>query len=282
MRSGDGGTKKRGQSSGGPCGGQGAEKSAAKLAVRGHGASGSFWIGGVGLGDANPVVGKGRVEGRELDFWHVARDAVFCGDGATCAGTHGGALLGGGGDVAGEAVGIIGSRIVNERFVRIVAGNASDASVALGPTATVFEAVRGKADVESVSGIQMGRDDVLPSAMAGTAKVDGIDAGQIRGIENEAGTEFLGLGGSRGDMLRTGAVAGFAIHTEHRFGGIELIAHDGGSGVAGEARARFFDRHCAASGRQKSGRPKGRGARSDVEGLQSGEEAEAAFVKGVA
>lgn len=76
--------------------------------------------------------------------------------------------------MTGEAVRIVGSRIVNERFVWIVAGNASDASVARGPTAAVFEAIRRKADADHVSGIQITRDDVLPSAMAGPAKVHRI------------------------------------------------------------------------------------------------------------
>ena len=153
------------------------------------------------------MVGKGRVERGKLDLWHVAGDAVFSGDGTCGAGMNGCAFFGGGRDMTGEAIRIVGSRIVNERFVRIVAGNASDASVALRPTAAVLEAIRSEAHADHVSGIQLGSHDILPSAMAGAAKIDRIDAGQIRGIEDKAGAALLGFGVSGGDVLRSGIVA---------------------------------------------------------------------------
>lgn len=66
-------------------------------------------------------------------------------------------------------------------------------------------------------------------------------------------------------MFGAGAVAGLALYAELRFGGVELIAHDRGSGVAGEAGAGFGGGHSAPSGGEQAGRPRGRGAGSDVE-----------------
>ena len=73
---------------------------------------------------------------------------------------------------------------MRERLVRVVAGHASDARVAFGPAAAVFQAIRSKANVEDASAHHLARDYVLPSAMAGTAKIDVVDASELGGIEH--------------------------------------------------------------------------------------------------
>ena len=88
--------------------------------------------------------------------------------------------------MASEAICIVRGDVVRERFVRIVAGNAGDAGVALCPTLAVFETVGSEAHVEhaSANAEHLAGDDVLPCAMAGAAEIDVIDASELSGIED--------------------------------------------------------------------------------------------------
>ena len=88
--------------------------------------------------------------------------------------------------MASEAVCVVGSDVVRERFVWIVASDAGDASVALCPALAVFETVRCEANVEypGANAEHLTGDDVLPRAMAGSAEVDVIDASELGGIED--------------------------------------------------------------------------------------------------
>ena len=112
--------------------------------------------------------------------------------------------------MAREAILIVGGDIVGQRFVRIVTRHAGDASVAFGPATAVFETVGSEAHVEGAGSYHLTGDDVLPGAVAGAAKIHGIDAGELRGIEGQARAALFGFGSGRGDMLGAGAVAGFA------------------------------------------------------------------------
>ena len=134
--------------------------------------------------DADPVVGESGVEIGRLDFGHVAGDAIFCGYGAGSTGMGFGFFLGGARSVARKTVLIVGSDVVRERFVRIMAGHAGDASVATRPALAVFKAIGGEADVERAGSYHLTGDYVLPSAMAGAAKIHGIDARELGGIED--------------------------------------------------------------------------------------------------
>ena len=88
--------------------------------------------------------------------------------------------------MASEAVCVVGSDVVRERFVWIVAGDAGDAGVALRPTLAVFETVGSEAHVEhaGANAEHLTGDDVLPRAMAGAAEIDVIDASELSGIED--------------------------------------------------------------------------------------------------
>ena len=66
---------------------------------------------------------------------------------------------------------------MGERFVWIVAGDAGDAGVAFGPAFAIFETIGGEADIKEAGFDQVAGDDVLPGAVASTAKIDVIDAG---------------------------------------------------------------------------------------------------------
>lgn len=136
--------------------------------------------------DANPVIGETGMQIWRLDFGHVASDAIFCGDGAGEAGMILGSFFCGACGVASEAICVVGSDVVRERLVRIVARDAGDAGVALCPALAVFETVRCEAHVENpgANAEHLAGDDVLPSAMAGAAEIDVIDASELGGIED--------------------------------------------------------------------------------------------------
>ena len=112
--------------------------------------------------------------------------------------------------MAREAICVVGGDVVRERFVRIVAGHAGNARVAFGPAAAVFETIGSEAHVEGAGSYHLTGDNVLPGAVAGAAKIHGIDAGELRGIERQSGAALFGFGSGSGDMLGAGAVTGFA------------------------------------------------------------------------
>ena len=136
-----------------------------------------FRIGRIWARDADPVIGEAGMEIGRLDFGHVAGDAIFCGDGTSGSGMICGLILGPAGRMTGEAICVVGGSVVGERLVRIVAGDAGDASVAFCPAAAVFEAIGGEADVENAGVNHVTGDDVLPGAVTGPAKIDVINAG---------------------------------------------------------------------------------------------------------
>lgn len=166
--------------------------------------------------------------------------------------------------MAGETVLIVGGDVVRKRFVRIMAGDAGDASVSASPALAVFETIGGEANVEDADFEEMTGDDVLPSAMACAAKIYGVDAGELSGVENQTRAALFGFGASCRDVLCAGAVAGFAGDAEKRGAGIKLIFCRGSGGVTAEAEAHFVGRDETAHGSGESCRDRARLAGSDV------------------
>lgn len=214
-----------------------------------------------------------------LDFGHVAGDAAFCAGGTGCAGSIGSTFFSGGRNVAGEAVGVIGGEVVHQRLVGIMAGNASNPGIALPPAVTVFKAVGSEANVLRSGAGEFAGDNVLPGAMARAAEISGIDAREIRRIENEAGAAPFSFCVSGSDVSCAGPMAGFTIHAWNGFGEIELIASNRSGGMTGEASARFAERQGAANGVAEAGRRGGGRAWRYVQGMPLREEADATFEK---
>jgi len=170
--------------------------------------------------------------------------------------------------VAREAICVVRGDIVRERFVWIVTRHAGDASVAFGPAAAVFETIGSEAHVEGAGADHLAGDDVLPSAVACAAKINGIDASELGGIERQSGAALFGFGAGGCDVLGAGTVAGFAGDAEKRGAGFELISRGGGGGVAAEAEASFARRDGAAGGVFESCRDGMGLAGSDVKRLR--------------
>ena len=126
------------------------------------------------------------MERRRTHLGHVATGTVFFRDGTSGAGFECGFLFRGRGKVALQAVRIVRRGVMNERFVRVVAGSAGEPRVAFGPAAAVLETVRREAHVESSGRAHVSGDDVLPGAVAGAAEIDGVNAFEPGWIENES------------------------------------------------------------------------------------------------
>ena len=75
--------------------------------------------------------------------------------------------------MARQAFGVVGTRVLIELFVRIVAGDAGEAWVACGvaPAFAVFEAIGLEADVHHTAEFLVGKDDVGPRAVTCTAEI---------------------------------------------------------------------------------------------------------------
>jgi hypothetical protein len=80
------------------------------------------------------------------------------------------------------ANGVVRARIAHQRFMRIVAGNATQAGVLLPPALAVLQAVRRKAHIEHTHAGEAGANHVLPRSMAGSAEIDLLDGIKVRWI----------------------------------------------------------------------------------------------------
>ena len=99
------------------------------------------------MNNADPVVGESRVLHGRLDLRHVAGSAVLRAYGAGRAGVISGCFCAWLIDVALQTARIVGCRIVLQRLMGIVAGNAGESSIWFAPAPAVFEAVGRKAEI---------------------------------------------------------------------------------------------------------------------------------------
>ena len=183
--------------------------------------------------------------------------------------------------MARQAFGVVGTRVLIELFVRIVAGDAGEARVACGvaPAFAVFEAVGLEADVHHVGKFLFAEDDVGPGAVTCAAKIDRGGCIEAARIEDGGATllDFSGL--HRGDVIGSGTVAGFALHAGSEMRRVEMAGDAGGGGVAAEAAARFVGVEPAAHRGFEVVGSGGVVAGGEIERLQGFVEAEMAFVE---
>ena len=103
---------------------------------------------------------------------------------------------------------------MNEWLVRVVAGNAGQARIAVAPATAVFQTVRLKARVGDASNAYL--IDVGPGAMAGAAEIDESDGTEPVRIENSGPTLLVLFLAHQAHMLCARSVTCFASHTGHR------------------------------------------------------------------
>ncbi len=183
--------------------------------------------------------------------------------------------------MAREAFRVIGRCVLIELFVRVVAGDAGEAGVAVGaaPALAVFEAVRLEADVHDAAEFLFSEDDVGPGAVTRAAKIHRCSCIETARIE-DGGAALLDFSGlHRGDVSGSGAVAGFALHAGSEMRRVEMAGDAGRSRVAAEAAARFVGVEPAAHRGFEIVGSGGVVAGGEIERLQRFVEAEMAFVE---
>jgi len=144
---------------------------------------------------------------------------------------------------AGE---IIGTSIVGERLVGIVAGDTGDAVVSLLPTLAVLQPVRREPNVENSQ--VSARQHVFPCTVAGTAEVYRIDAVQASGVENERLARLRNSRVLGGYVTEAGTMTSFAGNSGNERGGIKLSFNSRGRSVATETELCFFWFHAPSRG----------------------------------
>ena len=157
----------------------------------------------------------------------------------------------------------------------IVAGNAGEASVWFVPTLAVFEAVRGKAEVQCAKS-DVGHN-ILPSAVARPADVHGLYRIQATGVHDQA-TAILLVRFHGGYVTGARSVTGFAGDARHSAIYIQLIIGHRGGCVTSKTCAAFRWRHATSRCIFKA---VGRGKRlpwSDIQILGRRKKGQMAFV----
>jgi hypothetical protein len=187
----------------------------------------SHRVGGVGPDDTDAVIEEGRVDGGDFDLRHVAGDAVgFCLRADFRRGLCGGILRRSFRGMTREAFRVVGRGVLIQLFVGIVARDAGKARVALriAPALAVLEAVRLEADVHHAAQFLIAENHVGPRAVAGPAEIDRRDRIEFFWIENRgtAQIDFARL--HRDDVIRSGAVAGFALHAGSQVRRVKMAA----------------------------------------------------------
>lgn len=110
-------------------------------------------------------------------------------------------------NMTAQAFFIISGKLLDQRLVRIVTGDAGDARVALSPALTGFEAIYGKARV--LDAVIPQSVDVPPTAMASAAEINRRGRRKPSGIECHA--RVLNCARARGSYVcRTWAVTTLA------------------------------------------------------------------------
>ena len=128
--------------------------------------------------------------------------------------------------VACKTFRVVGRRFLIQLFMRVVAGDALEPGVALriAPALAVFQSIGLKAHVHHAAQFLFAEDDVGPGAVARAAEIDGRDRIELFRIENGgvAGFDFSRF--HCGDVIGSGAVAGFALDAGGEMRRVEMAA----------------------------------------------------------
>ena len=163
----------------------------------------------------------------------------------------------------------------------IVTGHAGQAGIAFAPTPAVFKTVWREADVVHADSSETNGHHILPSAVAGAAKIHRINRIQAAGIHDQLLALLLQPRSHCGCMTRSWAVARLASNSKNGAVWIKLIFGHRRCCMTAKTSAGFAGRHppsrslfqAAGCGRRLSG--------SDIQILQRDIKTEMAFVKGL-
>src|SRR5579863_10084270 len=119
--------------------------------------------------------------------------------------------------VAGQTFGVICSRFANERLVRVVTCDASNANVTFGsPTAALLKAVRLKSNIAE-AGPSAGGYHVGPRLMTSPTKIDRRGRRKMRRIHDLRSSPLKIIPRNRCNVSASRSMAGFTCYTRNSF-----------------------------------------------------------------
>src|SRR5450755_418763 len=192
------------------------------------------------LDHANPVIGKVVVHVLNFVLGHVAGRALFRARRASRTGMIGRGLQAFF-HVAPEAALVVVGGILHQRAMRVVAGNAGDARVAVSPAAAFFQTIRNGQYCRDSD--FFGQHHVPPRAVTRSAEVHRVDRLKLFRIEDERLRAIFGsLFGL--NVLCSRTMARLAGDGGYQMAWIELSPGHGCGVVAGETSFSrlFFER----------------------------------------
>jgi len=167
-------------------------------------------IGITGPNDPNVMVGERSVYAGHRNLRHVAGNAIFRAHTTSFAGFFAG-RFDPGGSMACQALPVIGRRIVDKWFMRVVTRNAGQACVARTPAPAVLQAVRLKPHIGHAADTCL--NDVTPGSVASPAEIDRNNGVQSARIQDRT-SPFFDLSRLHGrDVFGTGTVASLAANS---------------------------------------------------------------------
>src|SRR5262245_32758528 len=190
--------------------------------------------------DAYVMIRKFEVRSRQFHFGHMTGCAILCSHPARRRRSLGVRFYGGprrvpAGGMAGHALRVVVSRVLIERFVRVVAGGAAYAAV-IRITLAVKNPVGLETDV--VHSHPFERGELACAAVTGGAEIlRQFVAAEPRGVEDQFGVRLSRL--ARGHVVSAGAMTGFALDAERQFVEMEIGAAYSPCRMAAETAQRF-------------------------------------------
>jgi hypothetical protein len=180
------------------------------------------------------------VSARQLDFRHVARDALVLGNRAglraylSNRGFRNGSVCGLSAGVTGQAFAIEVYGFWIEVMVRVVAGEAADARIVRIVTLAARQTVRLKADVKDTRVPLL--HDLCPGAVTLTTEIGSLFRGLPDQFMQTRGRRLLMIAGQHSSKMQVDSlVAMGALHSRAQLVEGQLLSLNGIGGVAGKA-----------------------------------------------
>lgn len=203
----------------------------------------------------NAMINEKGVHARELYARHMARDAILAVNGACFAGVIVRNFLRSRRNMTSQAFVVIPGGIMVQRFVGVVASDASKACIAIAPAFAVLQTIRLKAHIRHAANPQL--IYVVQGAMAGPTKIDLSHRTQANWIENGLTALFIFFVVHQLRVPGARTVTRLAIHSERETSRIKSRSGRRGGRMAAEAVAQGIRIEKAAQGLIESSRSLG-------------------------
>src|SRR5215470_1656110 len=182
------------------------------------------------------------------------------------------------GQMAGQALAIIRNGITHQRSMRVVASHAGKTCIAFSPASALLQPVGLKPDVRHTACI--GQRHVPCCPVACTAEIYRVDGIKMRRIQDGLRPEFDLFASLCSRMSSSWPMTGFTCNARNQAGHIKVAAGRGSCSMASETLPGFGSRHGPPKRPGNISRNRSTMAQSEVQRLQCGIKAYAAFIEG--